>query len=298
VSLVVTQPDRRAGRGRTMRPPPVKVAAQEAGIPVFQPDTLRSDDAVERIALEQPDVLIVVSYGELLRRPVLRMAPRGCLNVHPSLLPRYRGATPIPAAILSGDEYTGVSIIRLIRRLDAGPLVYQHQVPLTGTETSGYLSELLAEESARILPGVVLDWVNGRIEERPQDDELATYTRELRKTDGQIDWNQPAPQIERHVRAMDPWPRAWTIVGEQRLTIHRVAIADRPGDPDVPPGQIAVIGDSVSVATGDGFIDLLEVQPAGKKVMPAADWLRGSRLAGNVRFDLPREPIPPFIETR
>lgn len=298
VGLVVTQPDRRAGRGRTMQPPAVKAAAEAADVPVFQPATLRDPDSVERIRAERPDVMVVVSYGELLRRDVLELAPHGCLNVHPSLLPRYRGATPIPAAILNGDSETGITIMRLVRRLDAGPILFQHRVALGGDETTGALTDRLAREAARHLPGVVLDWVSGRITEQPQEDARATYTRELRKRDGQIDWSQPAFWIERLVRAMDPWPRAWTVFDDQRLTVHRVSVANSAREPVEPPGRVEVDDGSVLVAAGDGWIELREVQPAGRRVMPAADWIRGSRVAENMRFGSPEEPIPLFVETR
>ena len=154
----------------------------------------------------QPDVLIVIAYGELLRRAVLELAPHGALNVHPSLLPRYRGAAPIPAAILAGDDVTGTSIIKLVRRLDAGPIVAQQQLDIMPDDTTATLGARLADQSAEMLPDVVQEWIAGRLIAREQDDALATYTREWTRADARIDWSTPAIQIERLIRAANPWP--------------------------------------------------------------------------------------------
>src|SRR5690606_29227459 len=238
IPLVVTQPDRPAGRGRRPRPPAVKDAAIELGLPVFQPETLRDPAAVERLAAAVPDVLVVVAYGEILRQSVLDLAPLGCLNVHPSLLPRYRGSSPVQAAILNGDTETGISIIKLVRRMDAGPIVAQRRVPLDGTETAGTLSERLAKLAAEMLPDVVAAWVAGELEAEPQDDAAAPYTRELTTADARIDWGKDAAEIERLVRAMQPWPKAWSILEGRRLAVLACDISHKPSTE--PPGTINV----------------------------------------------------------
>ena len=277
VALVVTQPDRPAGRGRSLTAPPVKVAALELGIPVFQPETLRDDDAVQILRDAAPDLLIVVAYGELLRRNVLDLTPHGCLNVHPSLLPRYRGAAPIPAAILNGDAVTGVSIMKLVRRLDAGPLVAHVEAEVHPDDTTGSLSDRLAVRSAQMLPDVARDYVAGRRTPVPQDESLTTNTHEWSTADAEIDWSQPARQIERLVRASNPWPVAWTTYGETRLRILTARVADVPSSGEQLPGTVLMSAGTVGVVTADGVLLLDVVQPAGKRSMPAGDWWRGLR---------------------
>ncbi len=297
VTLAVTQPDRRAGRGRKLQSPAVKVASEDRGIPLIQPGSLREPGIFERLANESPDLIVVVSYGELLRKSLLDLPKHGCLNVHPSLLPRYRGASPIPAAILAGDAETGVSIMRLTRRMDAGPILAQRRSPLDGTETTGALTRRLAEESGLLLPGTITGWVFGEIDELPQHEDDATYTRELRKADGQVDWREPAVQIERFVRAMNPWPMAWTTLAGERLTIHSVRVGSDAHRSE-RPGAIELEQEMVRVQTGDGIIDLERIQPAGKKPLSALDWARGARLESAPAFDLPEEQRPPLIFTR
>jgi methionyl-tRNA formyltransferase len=298
IALVVTQPDRRAGRGRDLRPPAVKVAAERCGLPVYQPDSLRSDEAYRELSAISPNVMIVVSYGEILQRRILELPKWGCLNVHPSLLPKYRGAVPIPATILNGDRSSGLSIIKLVRQMDAGPVLFQTSFELDGTETSGSLSERLSQLAARHLPDVVRDWTANRIEAVEQDHSSATYTRELRKSDAQIDWRWSAEYVERFVRAMDPWPRAWTIAGGQRLSINSAAVNhNATASSDLPPGTVVLDGEAV-VVTGNGAVTLGEVQPAGKKQMAATDWLRGTRSSSEIVFELPAEEPSPIIYTR
>jgi len=282
IPLVVTQPDRPAGRGRQPRPPAVKEAALELGLPVFQPETLRDPDAVEQLATVAPDVMVVVAYGEILRQVVLDLAPHGCLNVHPSLLPRYRGSSPVQAAILNGDAETGVSIIKLIRHMDAGPIVAQRRIPLDGTETAGTLSERLANLAAEMLPDVVAGWVAGKLNAVPQDDEAATYTRELTTAGARIDWRQDAAAIERLVRAMQPWPKAWSILEGRRLAILACDISQAVSTES--PGTINFTAQPPRVSTGSTDLLLLRVQPEGKREMSAEDWARGVRLPRGARF--------------
>lgn len=277
VSLVVTQPDRPAGRSRALTPPPVKLAATELGLPIMQPETLRDAPALDELRAAAPDLLVVVAYGELLRRDVLTSSPHGALNVHPSLLPRYRGASPIPAAILTGDMLTGTSVIKLIRRLDAGPIVAQHELNITQHDTTATLSERLAAQAAELLPEVCRAWVAGQLTPREQDEAQATYTREWTKDDARIDWAQPAEQIERLTRAALPWPIAWTLANGARLQVLRVALADAASQIGAP-GTATQVAGRLLVQTGTLPLELVEVQPAGKRPLAAADWWRGLRV--------------------
>ena len=284
VSLVVSQPDRPAGRGRRLQAPAIKLVADELQLPVIQPDTLRSAVAVAALADSGADVFVVVAYGEILRRSVLDLPRAGVLNVHPSLLPRYRGSSPIPAAILNGDDETGVSVIKLVRALDAGPILLQQAVPLTGAETAGALSARLAALAAEILPDAAAGWIEGRIVPIPQDDAAATYTRELTKADARIHWNSSAVEIERLVRAMNPWPAAWTVLGGRRLVVLQSDISLNRHT--LQPGTIVAGNRSPAVAARDGLVYLEEVKPEGRAELSGIDWLRGARLSSEDRFDV------------
>ncbi len=283
VAVVVSQPDRTAGRGRRLVEPPVKTAAAERSLRVWQPQTLRSPEIVDKLKAANPDLFVVVAYGEIFRRDVLAIPTHGCLNVHPSLLPRYRGSSPIPAAILNGDKTTGVSIIEMVRKLDAGPIVAQREVELHGDETAETLSIELANLAARMMPDVAADWCNGRIDSRPQDDESATITRELTKDDGRIDWSRSAVEIEREVRAYSPWPTAWTTLDGKRLVVHSAKVWSEHGRGE--PGMVGQAGRRVIVTCGASCLELREVQPEGKRMMLAEDWWRGLRRDVSARFD-------------
>jgi methionyl-tRNA formyltransferase len=208
------------------------------------------------------------------------------LNIHPSLLPRYRGSAPIQAAILNGDAETGVSIIKMVRRLDAGPIVAQESVALDGSETGGSLSDTLASLAGQMLPDVALDWSTGQIAARAQDDQRATMTRELTKADGEIDWNSDAHIIERQVRAFQPWPAAWTTLDDKRVVIER-AMLD-PHSLEQPAGSLVSEHRDVLVACGTGSLKLIEVRPEGKRAMPADAWFRGLHGARPARFEAPQ----------
>jgi len=285
VPLVVSQPDRPSGRGRRLQPPPIMVAAAELGIPVLQPATLRASEALATLAAAAADLFVVVAYGEILRRAILEMPRAGVLNVHPSLLPRYRGSSPIPAAILNGDAETGVSVIKLVRALDAGPILRQDVVKLSGNETAGVLSRQLAILAADSLPATVDGWLSGRITPRLQDDALASYTRELTRDDGRIDWAASALSIERLVRAMHPWPAAWTMLAGKRMILLESHISQK--QPQLIPGTIIPLPDVPAVAAQDGLVYLERVKPEGRSEISGADWLRGAHLPPDARFDAP-----------
>jgi methionyl-tRNA formyltransferase len=276
ITLVVTQPDRPAGRGRDLTPPPVKVAAERLGLPVFQPESLRDPAAVERLVAAQPEVGVVAAYGEILRKNVLAIPPLGYLNIHPSLLPLHRGPTPIHGAILAGDSETGVSIMRLDPGMDSGPLLAQAVVPLPATARSGPLTDELFQLGARMLVEVLPLYAGGQIEPRPQDHSQATVTRMLKKEDGQIDWSLPAIVIERMTRAYDPWPGAFTTWRSEPFKI-RAAQVHQGATNLAEYGTFYAEEGRPIVVTGSGLLELIEVQPAGKRPMAGRDWIQGAR---------------------
>lgn len=277
ISAVITQPDRPAGRGRKTRSSPVKEAALEMGLAVLQPPTLRHQAETQRISDLQPEAMVAVAYGQILRPDFLAIAPRGVINVHPSLLPKYRGASPIQSAILAGDDVTGVTIMLMDAGMDSGPILAQETAVIDATDTGGSLSARLADHGAQLLATTLFAWMGGRIPAMPQDDALATVTRTLNKDDGRIDWTRSAAQIERQIRAYDPWPGSYTSLGGDAVFIWRAAL-NTDGDRSVP-GEIRSIegGARIGVSTGDGLLELLEVQREGRNRVSAAEFARGAR---------------------
>src|SRR3954447_15140042 len=218
---VVTQPDRPAGRSRALQAPPVKQVAVELGIPFLQPPTLRDESVVDLLRALRPDVGVVAAYGEILRRVVLEIPPLGYLNIHPSLLPLYRGPAPVAAAIRNGDSAAGVSVILLERAMDAGPILVQATVPLDGSEHTGPLTDRLFELGADLLVKALPLYATGELQPTTQDHDRATFTKMLTRDDGRLDWSLPAVELERAVRAFDPWPGTWTTLDGQPLKILR-----------------------------------------------------------------------------
>jgi methionyl-tRNA formyltransferase len=276
--LVVSQPDRPAGRRLQLRATPISARAREAGLRVLTPTRLRSQVAREAIGEFQPDGLVLVAYGQLVPDDLLALGTRPPLNVHPSLLPRHRGAAPVAGTILSGDPEAGVSLMIMTTELDAGPVVARWSVPLTGRETTPELESQLAELAADVVPAELERWAAGEIVAEPQDARAATYVRPFTRADGWIDWRRPAVEIDRQVRALQPWPGAWTTIDGRRLHVRRA----RPvaGVDDVPIGAL-LPGDAPCVACGVGALSLEIVQPEGRPTMPAEAWRRG----------LPREHV-------
>jgi methionyl-tRNA formyltransferase len=280
---VVTQPDRPAGRGMTPVATPVKQAALRLGLPVLTPETLRDPVAVAALAELRPDVGVVAAYGEILRRDVLAIPPLGYVNIHPSLLPLYRGPSPVAGAILNGDAETGVTIMLLESKMDAGPILVQRIVPLPPDARTGPLTHELFEIGAAMLVETLDAYVAGAITPQPQDHTRATFTKLLSREDGIIDWSQPAVRIERMTRAYDPWPGATTTWrGAPIKIVAARVIADWRGD--TPPGALLDTADGPAVATGEGLLVLMTVQPAGKRPLSAADWRRGLRLTDGERL--------------
>jgi methionyl-tRNA formyltransferase len=270
--LVVSRPDRPAGRGLRERGSPVADAARAAGLALVTPAGLRSPEARELIDEFRPDGLLLASYGELVPRALLEAAPRPPLNVHPSLLPRHRGAAPVAATILAGDAEAGVSLMVMVERLDAGPIVDRWAVPLDGREQAPELEAQLGALAAEVVPGRLTDWAQGALETADQDEAEATYQPAFRRRDGWIDWRSPAEAIDRQVRALQPWPGAWTMVDGRRLHVRRAhPVAGLPG---LPIGSL-LPGTPPVVACGLGALALETVQPEGRTPMAAEDWRRG-----------------------
>jgi len=273
---VVTRPDRPAGRGRQLTPPPVKRVAVEYALPVFQPESLRDPQATAHLAAWEPDVIVVVASGYLLPQHVLDIPPKGCINVHASLLPRWRGAAPIAAAIRAGDAVTGVTVMRMDAGLDTGPILAQRSTPIHADDTRGSLHDRLAQIGADLLVETLPAFLNGELQPRPQPDEGATYAPPLQKEDGRLDWTQPADVLDRQVRAVTPWPGAFTTWQGQRLKIVRATpVPHWRGE--APPGTVIRLDDGYAVATGEGALRLEAVQLAGKRPMDVATFLCGQR---------------------
>ncbi len=285
---VYTRPDRPSGRGRALTPPPVKTAAEQYGLPVFQPPGLRKPEVVEELAALKPDVIVVCAYGVILRQPVLDIPPKGVVNVHPSLLPRHRGASPIASAILAGDEETGVTIMLMDPGMDTGPILEQRDVAISPRDDSGSLGERLSQVAAELLLEVLPRWLADEIEPQPQDDALATHAPLLQKEDGAIDWSRPAVEIWRQVRAFHPWPGAFTTLAGERLLIRgawplSAPAAAEPGTVSpLSPQEVEMLPpeirqEALAVHTGEGLLVVLRLQQAGRRALSAAEFLRGQR---------------------
>ncbi len=270
---VVTQPDRPAGRGRQLTPPPVKLLAMELGLPIIQPRRLREPEAIQQLRAWAPDVIVVAAFGQILRPEVLDLPPHGSINVHASLLPRWRGASPIVAAILNGDKETGITIMRMDPGLDTGPILSQRAVPIEPTDTAGSLAGKLAPLGAELLSETLPAYLAGKQQPRPQPEAGATSAPMLSKAEGELDFTQSATALERKVRAFNPWPGAFMIWRGAPLKIHRAHIEDGSGK----AGERRLQYDLPAVGTSDGLLVLDILQPSGKKPMSGRDFLLGAR---------------------
>ncbi len=271
---VITQPDRPAGRGRKPKPPAVKSEAKTLGIPCCQPRSLHESAALDQLNLWNPDLIVVAAYGEILPPNVLDFPPYGCLNVHASLLPRWRGAAPINAAILHGDQETGVTIMKMDEGLDSGPILAQEAIPIKEDDTAGSLFEKLSQLGAQLLVETIPPYVEGEISPQPQDDSKATYAPMLQREDGELFFNRPADFLARQVRAYYPWPGTFTSWKGRRLIVHQAH-----AKPVTSPGMGVLCRDEdkPAVGTSQGILVLDEVQPAGKRKMPGEDFLHGAK---------------------
>jgi methionyl-tRNA formyltransferase len=290
---VVTQPDRAAGRGRKLHPPPVKAAAERLGLAVEQVATLRDPAIRERLEAFAPDLIVVAAFGLLLPRWVLRLPPRGCVNLHASILPRFRGASPIAAAIACGDARSGVALMEMEAGLDTGGVFDIDTVDIMTADTTASLTERLATTAAGILAEHIDGLLAGESTPEPQRGRIIE-TRKIAKAHGAIDWTRSAVEIERYARAMWPWPRAWTIAqGDARVQVHEADVA--PGIAGEPGTIIGHDAGGVIVATGDGGLRLVTVQLAGKAAQPASDLRQHPAFAIGARFEPPAETPEPWI---
>ena len=303
VLRVITRPP----RGRRAEAPPMQTAAEELRLPLWQPETVNSEEAVTELTALQPDLLVVCDYGEILKPAALAVAPHGGINLHGSLLPKYRGAAPVQWAVLNGDAETGNTVIQMTAGLDAGPCLGIDVVAIDPDESAGELEARLAARGGDLVLSVIDALASGTATPIKQDRTQASKAPRLEKEHGAIDWSRPAKAIKNQVRALDPWPRAYTNWSRQtdqqksepegsslrssspeplRLIIHRTAVVSPSPNPDVHPGTILDAGaQRLLIATGDGALEILTLQPAGKRVMPAAEFLRGYQLTPGQRLE-------------
>lgn len=270
---VVTQPDRASGRGRELKAPPVKLLAQELNIPVIQPQKLREPEAMQQLQSWNPELIVVAAFGQILRKEVLELPQYGCINIHASLLPRWRGAAPINAAVLAGDEETGVTIMKMDVGLDTGPMLSMRKIRISPDDTAGSLLQALSTLGADLLIETLPAYISGNLIPQPQPEEGTTYAPMLKKEDGLLDFNHPAVDLERRVRAMNPWPGAWFQWHGAPLKIHKAHVEQGQAE----AGKRLVEQYQPAVGTGSGLLILDEVQPPGKKSMSGKAFLSGAR---------------------
>jgi methionyl-tRNA formyltransferase len=297
---VVTQPDRPRGRGQKISDAPVKARAVDAGLPVLQPERMKDPAFLDALAAWGADLGVVAAYGRILTEAILAVPRLGMINVHASLLPRYRGAAPVHRAVIAGETSTGVTIMRVVKALDAGAMFLKEHRPIGPDETSDEVERALAQIGARLLVAAVDKIARGSAVETPQNDAESTYAHRLTREDGAIDWGWPAIRIHNLIRGLHPWPHAFSFVQGKRVILRRSAL-DAPGpeapgrqaidvgrvllDPPLPPGTIfEADGDRLIVATGDQALRLIEIQAEGKRPMSAREFLAGHRLTPGDRF--------------
>ena len=287
VAAVVTQPDRRRGRGQRLAPPPVKQIAAANDTPIVQPDRPGSEAFLATLSALEPDLAIVAAYGRMLPDAVLAVPRFGTINIHPSLLPKYRGAAPVQRAVIAGETETGVSIMRLVREMDAGPVFARRTRPIAPDETSAAVEADLARIGAELLLEVIRDLEAGTAVEQPQDHAAATFAPRLAREDGEIDWRASAAAIHNLVRGLHPWPHASSVLEGARYLIHRTAIASSARrQPQAPGTLVEASGDRLLVSTGDGgAVAILEIQPEGRRRLDTRAFLAGHRWSAGQRFD-------------
>jgi methionyl-tRNA formyltransferase len=289
VAGVVTQPDRPRGRGHKTSDAPVKAMATAAGLPVLQPARMKDEAFLAQLEAFHADLGVVAAYGRILTDRMLAMPTLGMVNVHASLLPRYRGAAPVHRAVIAGERETGVTIMRVVRDLDAGPMLATVRRPIGRNDTSDEVERDLARLGAALLLSTIDDMTTGRARERLQDDRDATYAARLTKEDGVVDWQAPAVRIHDLIRGLHPWPHAYTFLGDRRFILHASRVAP-PGSSTVgstadPPGTILEAGgDRLAVATGSTALDIIRIQPEGKRPMTIREFLAGHPVSPGHRF--------------
>ncbi len=282
VVAVVTQPDRPKGRNRKLAACPVKAHLGDRAIPVLTPVNVSKSESVEELKKLAPDLVVVVAYGQILRESVLTLAPHGCINVHASLLPKYRGAAPIQWAIANGEKVTGVTTMFLDAGLDSGDMILQVEIPVGEEDTADIMCDKLAPVGAELMLQTVAQIRDGSVKGIPQDEKLATYVPKLTKADGRIDWTLSADEIYNRVRGFNPWPMAWCRAPDDKgrmtedgkrsvVRIVKARVEDGKGE----SGEVIDVSDGPLIATGEKAVRLMEVQPEGKRIMSAADYVRG-----------------------
>ena len=284
VVAVLTRPDRPRGRGQRMFDAPVKARAAAAGIPVLQPDRLRDPAFVESLAALRADLGVVAAYGAMLPESVISAPRLGTINVHASLLPRYRGAAPVHRAIIAGERETGVTIMRIVKRLDAGPMLASVTRSIGREETSVDVERDLAHLGATLLVEIADGLAEGSVAETPQDEDAATYAPRVTKDDGAIDWSWPAARIHDLIRGLHPWPHAFSFLDGRRFILIASTADGLTASSDAPGTIVESEGDRLVVATGNGALRLLQIQPEGKRSMSVRDFLAGHRTARGARF--------------
>lgn len=274
IVAVVTQPDRPVGRNRKLTPPPIKEFAQKLGLPVMQPEKIREiAPELKRLA---PDVIVVIAYAQIIPEEILQIPKFGCVNLHGSLLPKYRGAAVIQSVILAGEKQTGVTVMKMDKRLDTGPIIFQKAVPIDREETAETLFRKLSELAGAVLPSALKQYVAGKLKPRPQDNKQANYVKALKKEDGRIDWNRPAVELERFVRAMNPWPGAFTKIREKGFTVKITKAASQVYEFDGQPvGKVFDYKNRLAVQCGKSLLILEKLQLEGRKEMTTEEFLRG-----------------------
>ena len=280
---VVTQPDRPKGRGQELATSPIKEVCRREGIPVLQPAKMKDPTFLDALRAWQPDLIAVAAFGRILPPVILTMPPRGCINVHGSLLPKFRGAGPIQWAVITGEAETGITTMLMDEGMDTGAMLLQERTPILPGDTAGSLSVRLADVGGRLLVETIKQLKAGTIVPIPQDHAQATLAPLLKKEDGLIDWTHSAVDIERRVRGMSPWPGAFTFAGEERWTIWRAMVIEPV--PGASPGHIiAATKEGIAVATGQGAILITELQPANSRRMAIKDYLAGHRVSPGSRL--------------
>lgn len=287
VVAVVTQPDRPKGRKKTLTPPPVKEAALSLGLPVLQPERMRSPEAVTAIAELKPDLIVTAAYGQILPKALLDIPPLGCINVHGSLLPKYRGGAPIQRSIINGETKTGVTIMYMAEGLDTGDMISVVELPIGEQDTSGTMFEKLSIAGAKLLGETLPAIISGEAKAVPQQDELATYAPNLTREDERIKWSSSARSIYNQVRGLSPMAGAFTYLNGEVFKVWGCELAQSSAAAGkAQPGTVIQADEAgIAVQTGDGVLLLTQIQPAGKRAMAASEWLKGARLTAGVSFD-------------
>jgi methionyl-tRNA formyltransferase len=283
---VVSQPDRPKGRGQQLVAPPVKLVAARAGIPVLQPLKIRTPEFLQALSDWKPDLIAVAAYGRILHTPILRLPPMGCVNVHGSLLPKYRGAAPVQWAVINGETETGITTMLMDEGMDTGPMLLQEKLDILPDDTAGTLAPRLAELGGRLLVDTITQLKAGTLMPKKQDDAQVTMAPLLKKEDGLIDWTMGATSLANRVRGLSPWPGAYTFLGDERWNIWK-AVSTREATTDTPGTIVTVNKHSILVATGEGLLDIREIQTANSKRMSVSQFLAGHRVTTGMQLGLP-----------